>query len=303
MNFTEIGSGVFVIVGGSFPRCNTVVILGEENILIDPGCAIEDLRVFLQARDLEIRDIDTIILSHIHPDHITHTMRINRLSCCRIAANEITAPLFDDKEKMKAFLGFPRGHPTRAIWEQYIEEKAYGAFDEGRVDEVLHDGDKFVTGDLTLVCRYTPGHLPDHMCVEIPELKAVYASDIDCTEFGPFYGHPNSSIDEFRQSISMLRETDYDYYISGHLTSVLVPNYKEALGAYDKQFDIREDLVLAAIAEGATTVPEITITPIIYPSLTNPVFLQFERWMVEHHVENLIRKGLVTNDHGRLRMV
>ncbi len=293
MQSMSLGSGVHVVIGGPFPKCNTVVIIGEESLVIDPGCAIEDLRMFLHKHDLELRDIDTVLLSHIHPDHITHTMRIHRLSRCRIAANEITAPLFNDKEKMKTFLGFHSSQPVRPFWERYLEQHTYGAFDEGHVDEVVKDGDKFVIGDLTLVCRYYPGHLPDHMCVEISELNALFASDIDCTEFGPFYGHPNSSIDEFRRSIARLRETDYAHYISGHLTSVVVPDYQQALAAYDHQFDVREDIVLASIMEGARNVPEITITPIIYPSLSNPVFLQFERWMVEHHVKSLIEKGLV----------
>ena len=83
---------------------------------------------------------------------------------------------------------------------------------------------------------------------------------------------------------------------------MLVPNYREALDAYAHQFDVREELVLVAISDGATSVPEITMTPIIYPSLTNPVFLQFERWKVEHHVKSLIEKGLVTKVNGHLQV-
>ena len=259
MTFTKIAEDVFVVIGGAFPKCNTVVVTADEIVVIDPGCAVEDLRRFLLTQDMVLRDIETIILSHIHPDHITHTMRLNRLSNCRIAANEITAPLFDEKEKMKQFLGFDKGNQVRKLWEQLVNEKMYGAFDEGQVDEVLTDGDKYSLGNITLKTLYTPGHLPDHMCIEILEPNLVFASDIDLTEFGPYYGHP-----------------------------------------YARQIEIREDLVLSAIIEGAKTVPEITINPIIYPSLTHPVFMQFEQWMVEHHVTSLIVNGLVVEDKGRL---
>jgi hypothetical protein len=61
--------------------------------------------------------------------------------------------------------------------------------------------------------------------------------------------------------------------------------------------------VLSAILDGAKTVPEITVNPIIYPSLTNPVFMQFEIWMVEHHVDSLITGGFVEEDSGKLRPV
>ena len=300
MTFSKLADNVFVVVGGAFPRCNTIVIIADEVVVIDPGCGVEDLRRFMMNQDLSLKDVDTIILSHIHPDHITHTMRLNRLSNCRIAANEITAPLFNEKEKMKQFLGFDKGNPVRKLWEQLVNEKMFGAFDEGRVDEVLRDGDTFGLGNITLKTLYTPGHLPDHMCIEILEPNLVFASDIDLTEFGPYYGHPNSSIPDFRKSIQNLKHSEYAGLISGHLKDPLVVDYKERLIAYYRQFDMREDLVLSAILEGAKTVPEITVNPIIYPSLTHPVFMQFERWMVEHHVASLVAGGFVEEDKGKL---
>lgn len=303
MTFSKLADGVFVVIGGTFPRCNTVVVIADEVVVIDPGCAVEDLRGFLMTHDLNLRDIDTVILSHIHPDHITHTMRLNRLSNCRIATNEITAPLFNEKEEMKRFLGFDKGNPVRKLWEQLVNEKMYGALDEGRVDEVLGNGDKFSLGDITLKTLYTPGHLPDHMCIEILEPNLVFASDIDLTEFGPYYGHPNSSIGDFKNSIRKLQHGKYTGLISGHLKEPLVVDYKDRLTAYSRQIGIREDLVLSAILEGAKSIPEITANPIIYPSLTSPIFLQFETWMIEHHIASLLSSGLIEEDKGTLKAV
>jgi len=296
----KIHDGLFLVIGGSFPRCNTLVVLDEEVVVVDPGCNVEDLRALLQQNNLTLRNIDTVILSHIHPDHITHTMRLNRLSNCRIAANEITAPLFNDKEKMKDFLGFHKGHPVRAMWEQLVNSKMYGALDEGHVDEVLQDGEKFALGNITLQTLYTPGHLPDHMCIEILEPNIVFGSDIDLTEFGPYYGHENSSIPDFKKSILKLQHSNYRALISGHLKNPIIEDYKTGLVSFLRQFDMREDLVLAAIMEGANSLPEITMNPIIYPSLTNPIFLQFETWMVEHHITSLIEQNLIEEKKGNL---
>lgn len=300
MNHSKLADNIYVVIGGSFPKCNTVVVIAEEVLVIDPGCAIEDLRSLLMTQDLGLKDVDTVILTHIHPDHITHTMRLHRLSRCRIAANEITEDLFNDKEKMKQFLGFDKGNLVRKSWEQLVNEKMYGAFDEGRVDEVLGNGDKFSLGDITLRTLYTPGHLPDHMCIEILEPNLVFASDIDLTEFGPYYGHPNSSITDFKNSIQELQKGGYEGLISGHLKEPLVEDYHDRLTAYSRQFDLREDLVLSAILEGARSISDITATPIIYPSLINPVYLQFETWMIEHHVSSLVANGLVTDNKGKL---
>jgi len=303
MSFVKLTDNVYVVIGGAFPKCNSIVIIADELVVIDPGCPVEDLRAFLMTQDLQLKDINTIILSHIHPDHITHTARLNRLSKCRITANEITAPLFNDKEEMKRFLGFDKGNPVRKLWEQLVNERMYGALDEGRVDEIVVNADKFSLGEVTLRTFYAPGHLPDHMCIEILEPNLVFTSDIDMTEFGPYYGHPNSSILDFKESIRKLQHGKYNGLISGHLKEPLVIDYKERLAAYSRQIGLREDLVLAAIMDGAKSIPEITANPIIYPSLTNPVFLQFETWMIEHHVASLIGKGLVEDHRGELKAV
>ena len=91
MAYREIADSVYVILGGRFPQCNTIVIIDDETFVIDPGCNIEHLRAFLMSKNQSLSSIGTVLLSHIHPDHITHAARINRLSRCRIAANEITA--------------------------------------------------------------------------------------------------------------------------------------------------------------------------------------------------------------------
>jgi glyoxylase-like metal-dependent hydrolase (beta-lactamase superfamily II) len=144
-------------------------------------------------------------------------------------ANEITAPLFNDKEKMKDFLGFHPEHKIRPLWEALVNEKMYGCLDDGYVDITLRDAAEFSVGDVTLRTFYTPGHLPDHMCIEFPEADLIFGADIDCTDFGPYYGHPSSSIPDFRESIRRVRNQDYEGLISGHLRDPLVEDYEAAL--------------------------------------------------------------------------
>ena len=303
MTSIQLAENLYVVIGGGFPFCNSLVKLGEEITIIDPGCPLEKFRAFLQNHDLQPKDIDLIILSHIHPDHITHTMKLHRLSHCRIAANEITAPFFDEKEEMKKFLGFTKGHPVRHLWEDYINEKMYGVFDEGHVDIILKDREEYYLGDITFRMLFTPGHLPDHMCIELVEPNLIFGADIDCTSFGPYYGHPNCSIPEFKESIQVIKENDYSGLISGHLEQPLIEDYKPALEEYEKHFERREERVYEIIQNGASTIDEILLNPVIYPSLSNPVFLQFEKWMIEHHLHSLKDRGLIEEESGRLTAI
>jgi len=299
----QLADNLHVVVGGGFPFCNSLVILENEIVIVDPGCPLEKLRAFLQKHDLQLRNIDLVILSHIHPDHITHTMKLKRLSNCKIAANEITAPLFDEKEEMKRFLGFTKGQPVRHLWEDLVNKRMYGALDEGHIDITLRDDEEYSIGDITLKMLYTPGHLPDHMCIEIVEPNFVFGADIDCTAFGPFYGHPNCSISEFKESIHILRNSDYSGLVSGHLEQPLIDNYKPVLEEYEGHFDAREEKVYQIILNGAASIDEIILNPIIYPSLLNPVFLQFERWMIEHHLHSLEQRGLIEENAGNLTVI
>ena len=300
MKIKRISDEVHVVIGGFFPLCNTLVILSDEIAVVDPGCSVESLRFLLRKEGKELRDIDVVLLSHIHPDHITHAARLNRLSRCRVAANEITAPLFDDKEQMKRFLGFTPGHLIRPLWEDLVNERMYGALDDCKTTDIVKDGETFLVGGHSLKMRCTPGHLPDHMCIELVEENLLFASDIDLTEFGPFYGHPNSSIPEFKESIKKVMDGGYRGIISGHLKEPLIEDYEPGLRAYLKQFDMREEFVLLAVRGGAKTINDIVVNPIIYPSLTNVVYLQFEKWMIEHHVDSLIERGLIWEHKGVL---
>ncbi|NHJ14874.1 MAG: MBL fold metallo-hydrolase [Candidatus Thorarchaeota archaeon] len=299
----EVHPQVSVISGGAFPQCNSLVILGDEITVVDPGCQLENLRMFLAKHGHRLHDIDAILLSHIHPDHITHAARIQKLSLCRIMANEITAPLYNNKEEMKRFLGFARSNSVRPLWEELVNTKMYGALDEGTVDVILRDDERLSLGDITLKMFYTPGHLPDHMCIELLEANLLFAADIDCTEFGPYYGHPNSSIPDFIESIDEVKRRQYSGIISGHLKQPLISEYGPALDAYSRLIEVREDLVLAAVSGGKKTIEEIARTPIIYPSHPSPVFLQFEIWMIEHHIDSLLSKGLIERKREQLKAV
>ena len=192
-----------------------------------------------------------------------------------IIANEITTPLFNDKEKMKEFLCVHESQPMRPLWEDLVNKRMFGALDTAsHVDYVLGKNEKFDAGGIVLRPLMTPGHLPDHMCIEFPEQELVFGADIDCTPFGPYYGHPNSSIPEFKQSIDLLQAMDFRGLISGHLQEPLITDYKAELNSFKFQFDLREEFVMMAISQGAGTIDEITVNPIIYRSLSNLVFLQ-----------------------------
>ncbi|TFG14641.1 MBL fold metallo-hydrolase [Candidatus Thorarchaeota archaeon] len=299
----QITPEIYTIIGGKFPLCNSVLVISDQVSIIDPGCRLEDLRTFLHTKNLEQNDIDNIVLSHIHPDHITHAARLKRVSDCKIWANEITAPLFDDKEKMKNFLGFHPGHKIRPFWEAMVNNKMYGALDESEVDYILADRERFSLGGIEGTTLFTPGHTPDHMCIEFAESNYIFGADIDCTDFGPYYGHPNSSIEDFKRSISLVMSKSYEGLISGHLLEPIVRDHVSALKSYRMHFDLREDFILMRISKGARSIDEIMEEPIIYKSLSDFVLLQFERWMVEHHLNSLIQKELVRNDNGIYRTI
>ena len=69
---------------------NIIIILGEKITLIDTGVktSFSHIQDYLQVNGREISEIDRIILSHAHPDHIGTAAKLKEISGCKIIAHQ-----------------------------------------------------------------------------------------------------------------------------------------------------------------------------------------------------------------------
>jgi hydroxyacylglutathione hydrolase len=143
------------------------VLDGERLCLIDTGVAgaEKDISSALQKIDKNLSDVEIILLTHSHPDHIGAASLIQRQSGAQVWA-----------------------HPNEQPWieniEQQSRERPVPGFDKMvagsvAVDRLLADGDVLSFGrDSTFRVLYTPGHSSGSISLLGEEDGILFSGDV-----------------------------------------------------------------------------------------------------------------------------
>ncbi len=178
-------------------NCNTYFIEGPPRILIDPGHLqyFEHVQEGLNDLGYGLADIDLVICTHAHPDHIE------------------AVQLFNDAPSLFTL--------HEAEW-QFIKamEKEINAMMGIRLDKFQPDF-FLVEGELSLKklqleIVHTPGHSPGGISIRWPEKKALFTGDL---VFNAGLGRtdlPGGDGNLLKQSIQRLKPLDVDYILPGH---------------------------------------------------------------------------------------
>ena len=145
--------------------CNCYLIEDEEKVLIDAGVDFRD-------------DVDTLIITHCHYDHIAYIKDIVQRTGCRVFAGEKDAEYIEN-----------------------ISEKETGAhycsFDilPVKIDRKLKDGDILEFSDFKLKVIETPGHSKGSICLFNEKTGDFFSGDTVFDFDNKVYGRtdfPNS---------------------------------------------------------------------------------------------------------------
>ena len=179
-------------------NCNTFLIRSAgKNILVDPGHApfFDHVRQGLRYLGLTIEDIDLVIGTHAHPDHI---------------------------EAVRLFARPPALFALHASEWQLVEEaaphlKAALNFDPAGLapDFFLTEGELKV-GDIALQVFHTPGHAPGAVTLYWPQAKALLTGDLI---FNGGLGRtdlPGGDGRKLKASIRRMAAIEAAWLLSGH---------------------------------------------------------------------------------------
>jgi glyoxylase-like metal-dependent hydrolase (beta-lactamase superfamily II) len=164
----RIPFGVPVAPTVTIERFAYAYLLGSEQIcLVDTGVAGAEtvIAAALQERGQSLADVQTIVLTHSHPDHIGAAAAIRRLSGVEIWAHRAERNWIEDTDRQareRPVPGFDRlvGGPVP-------------------VDRFLADGDMVslgAAGDFTV--WHTPGHSPGSISLVSPDRGVVFSGDV-----------------------------------------------------------------------------------------------------------------------------
>jgi hypothetical protein len=130
-------------------------------------------------------------------------------------------------------------------------------------------------------------------------LGILLAFDYDLTTFGPWYGHRESSIPEFKRSIKTLIKLNPRILISGH-RGIIKENISEQLGHFLQQFDERDNKILELLEERSKTINQLVEKAPIYGNFpyAKPLLRYWEGQMIKKHLKELVKQGKATQGNN-----
>lgn len=178
-------------------NCNAYFIDGPTRVLIDPGHRNLFDHVDLGLRDLGLKtdDIDLVICTHAHPDHLEGVQ------------------LFKEKASLFTLSGIEWrwaatvGRHMSAAVGLDIESLTPDFFlQEGTLD----------LDDLELQVYHTPGHSPGSVCLYWPLHKALFTGDLVFKDGLGRTDLPGGDGAKIKESIQRMSQLDVELLLSGH---------------------------------------------------------------------------------------
>lgn len=190
-------------------NCNSYLLKGEKTVLFDPGHIYNEFREsgfnnlvrIMSAEGVKVEEVDLILCTHGHPDHVESAGMARVRSGAQMAIHRQDGFILEVLEQRYAAAAgkeMPSLQPDFYLQEGDLELGARG----GSLIQVIH----------------TPGHSPGSVCFYLPEYRVLITGD---TIFESSIGRsdlPGGDMDELEQSIIKLAALqDVEVLLPGHM--------------------------------------------------------------------------------------
>jgi glyoxylase-like metal-dependent hydrolase (beta-lactamase superfamily II) len=268
---------------GRYPHGNAVLVTGRrERVLIDPTLAIAE-------GTIEVEQVDRVLISHCHEDHLAGVFRFPTASIHVHAADRVGLESLDGLMKI---YGMPPD--IDAAWRSEVLERFHYL---PRPDaKPFTDGDEFDLGGTAIRVVHLPGHTRGHTGFLIEPDAVMFLADIDLTGFGPYYGDAWSSLDDTERSIRRCRDIDANTFVTFHHKGTVTSRSEllAMLDHYAAVIEQRERAMLAFLVEPRTIEDMVAHRFIYRPHVTLLFADAVERRSAALHLQRLLAQGLVS---------
>ncbi|PID40545.1 MAG: hypothetical protein CR984_02630 [Proteobacteria bacterium] len=277
--------------GSRVPHSNGFLLTGQRTVLIDAGIGEQRIRA-IDAR----LPIDTLIISHSHPDHILawHVLTDREL----LLPVETPSSVEDMHLLGQRFATDPQ---DADYWTHAVADRL-GIRPMRSPDGRFGHGDTLDLGGLQLQAIHAPGHLDDHYCFLETVTGTLFSIDIDFSGFGPWYGNPEGNIERFVKSVQVLRDLPFNRVCSSHKAPVAKSEAQTVFERYLKAFE-RQREQLYDLCRQKMTVDEIAKVSPYYRNRMPDSTLQrmFETQMIRKNLDLLLRDNRIVEEDGCFR--
>jgi glyoxylase-like metal-dependent hydrolase (beta-lactamase superfamily II) len=152
----------------------TAVLSGPDGVtLVDPGptSCLPALEDGLRQRGLTLRDVRTLLITHIHLDHAGAAGTIvERVPGIRVHVHERGAPHLVDPAKLLASATRLYGDQMDSLWGAFLPVPAANV-------HALAGGERIAAAGTSLQVAYTPGHAKHHVSYLDETTGVAYVGD------------------------------------------------------------------------------------------------------------------------------
>ncbi len=277
---------------GAYPAGNSLLIRGSaQTVIVDPSVTVAE-------KGGVPFDVDTVINSHGHEDHMAGNGAFPE---AQVFVHQLDLDMAHRLEALLHAFGYNSvEHPEMAT---YFAEKFHYT---SRPDAVgFDDGHVWDLGGVTVEAVHLPGHTAGHCGLRISG-GVFFLGDIDLTGFGPYYGDVWSDLEQFEQSLAVVREEDARFYATFHHKGVIESRgtFLEMIDDFAAVIPRRHRTMLDFLAE-PRTIEEMVEHRFIYRPKDDVVFIDnVERRSAVLHVERMRTRGEIEDiDEERFRAI
>ncbi|MBW1708515.1 MAG: MBL fold metallo-hydrolase [Deltaproteobacteria bacterium] len=178
-------------------NCNSLMITGKVNTLIDPGhqALFPQLAKQLESDGIDYKELDLAINTHSHPDHFEASVSL--------ASYNVPIAMHPAGEDYLKKIG--------PAFSQALGHK----MPEYHIDLYLVEGE-LELGETRLQVYHTPGHSPGSICLYWPERKVLISGDLIFSQGVGRTDFPGGSGTLLKESIERMAELEIEVLLPGH---------------------------------------------------------------------------------------
>ena len=281
----KINNNIFIVfTEDGFTTSNAILVDDDIRLMIDSG--VGNILPQVNPEKIEI-----LINSHCHIDHINGN---DHFTNATIMSHSITKEAMLDPEMTTATKGWDElmdtdrqnmAHQVGLFNPRFIEPWI--------VDKELFDGEIIDCGMKRIKVLHTPGHTRGHCCFFFVEEGFIFTADICLSKVGPWYGAPDTKINDFIDSVNMIIDLEPEMLATSHLNIILKKNIKEELKNYIDRIYKREEGIISHLKNSPMTINDLCEKNLIYEEHPNDFVVFWEKCMIRKHLEKLIEEDIV----------
>lgn len=248
-------------------------LLDEARTLIDTGVPTGDaytaLEEQLEAVGMQVSDLERIIVTHMHTDHIGLVERIRERADVQVVAH-VEAVRIQRRwaemrenagEKIRSEIELLGGSGFLRVFSQ-LENAVRRPQWRLEVDETIEDGDLLELEGSRLRTIWTPGHSREHVCLHDAERKILFSGDHVLPKITSHISHhtfmEGDPLGEYLAALEKVRDLPVELVLPGHEWSFR--DLSGRVSELEAHHERRCGEIMSSLGSGGRNVFEISST-------------------------------------------